>query len=45
MQVGLARARELVGSEEAAVGDTRALVLRINNAAYSWLERPANLIE
>ena len=45
VQVRLACARELVGSEEAAVGNTRTLVLRVDNAAHPWLERPTNVIE
>jgi hypothetical protein len=45
MQVRLARARELVSSEEATVRDTCALVLRIDDAASPWLERPANVVE
>ena len=45
MQVRLARARELVSSEEATVRDTCALVLWIDNAAHSWLERPAYIVE
>jgi len=45
MQIGLARARQLVGSEEATIRKTAALIFRIDNAAHAWLERPANLVE
>ena len=45
MQVGFARARQLVGREETTIRNTGALVLRIDDAAHAWLEGPTNVIE
>ena len=45
MQIGLTRARQLVGSEKTTIRKTAALIFRIDHAAHAWLKRPANLVE